>query len=215
MVEALLWLESEAPGEPEIPATIYYDSTYAFSALTSSNAPEANEELVYQARSTLARVKEPISPLLIDHCWRCGRVWEKMPLATCEQCCYPPAHSLLTSLWGSFSSQRLRRISGSASGDLRAQAGGQQSLNSPWKCSKCKARIPLNNLQARRESALGNKTCSKRGATFQTSDARAHHEAVCRGTLEANLTCSHCSALSTLSVVVLSTKRPVAAEPFS
>ena len=58
MVEALLWLESEATGPAEVPATIFYDSTYAYNALTSSPQPAANDVLVTKARAIFDRVRQ-------------------------------------------------------------------------------------------------------------------------------------------------------------
>ena len=123
MLEALLWLETEAPGGHVHPATIYYDSSYAFQAVTGSSLPEENVALVFQARAIWQRVSalreisivhvkghsgnvgndhadhlagkgasglqtkqsarwllpfnspSPVSPLFVDHCWRCGRVF--------------------------------------------------------------------------------------------------------------------------------------------
>ena len=57
MVEALLWLEAEAPGNDTVPAVIYYDSTYAFNAITGQFQPEANTDLVFKARNILSRVR--------------------------------------------------------------------------------------------------------------------------------------------------------------
>ena len=57
MVEALLWLEKEAPGPSDAPAIVYYDSTYAFHAITGTSSPEANSDLVLNARTVLSRVR--------------------------------------------------------------------------------------------------------------------------------------------------------------
>ncbi|CAE7493888.1 unnamed protein product [Symbiodinium sp. CCMP2592] len=56
MVEALLWLESEAPGPSDLPATIFYDSSYAFNAITGTGEPVENSDLVRYARTVFARV---------------------------------------------------------------------------------------------------------------------------------------------------------------
>ena len=145
MVEALLWLQYEAPGPESAPATIFYDSTYAFNALTGTDDPEANLDLIRKARAVFAsasstrnvffrRVKghsgdlgndrlagrgargeqssqsarwlspmnvpAAIDPLLIDHCWRCGRVYSgpsyarELPghEAHCKIAGAPPSH---------------------------------------------------------------------------------------------------------------------------
>ena len=44
MIEALLWLEAEAPGPAEVPATIFYDSFYAYGAITGAHAVGANDK---------------------------------------------------------------------------------------------------------------------------------------------------------------------------
>ena len=56
MIEALLWLESEAPGPPEVHATILYDSTYAHASVTSQSNPTTNEKLVAKSRAIFERV---------------------------------------------------------------------------------------------------------------------------------------------------------------
>ena len=60
MMEALLWLNSEAPGQAFTPAIIYYDSTYVVNAITGEGAPESNVtlKLVLQARTMLHKVRE-------------------------------------------------------------------------------------------------------------------------------------------------------------
>ena len=123
IAEALLWLEIEAPGAADVPATIYYDSTYAYTIITGQTSPVENDELVRQAKEIYARVSAirtiefrhvkghsgnqgndcadalaakgargqqcsqsrrwlhplnsppPVDPLLVDHCWRCGKVF--------------------------------------------------------------------------------------------------------------------------------------------
>ena len=57
MIEALLWLEAEAPGPPEVPATIYRDSTYTFTAITGRATPKENIVLVQKAREILNRIQ--------------------------------------------------------------------------------------------------------------------------------------------------------------
>ena len=57
IIEALLWLEGEAPGQPEVPATIYYDSTYAYTAITGQTKPQENQALVGQAQLVLQRIQ--------------------------------------------------------------------------------------------------------------------------------------------------------------
>ena len=66
MIEALLWLDSEAPGQEVSPAILYYDSTYAFTAITGSSVPESNETLVTQARAVLRKVRSRRS---VDFCY--------------------------------------------------------------------------------------------------------------------------------------------------
>ncbi|CAK9056851.1 LINE-1 retrotransposable element ORF2 protein (ORF2p) [Includes: Reverse transcriptase [Durusdinium trenchii] len=57
MVEALLWLEQEAPGAPDLPAIIWFDSTYAHDVLTGTATPTANQELIDEGQRVLERVK--------------------------------------------------------------------------------------------------------------------------------------------------------------
>ena len=57
MVEALLWLEQEAPGAPDLPAIIWFDSTYAHDVLTGTPTPTANQELIDEGQRVLERVK--------------------------------------------------------------------------------------------------------------------------------------------------------------
>ena len=56
MGEAFLWLLDEAPGDPRIPACIFYDSEYAHHAITSSDKPEANEKLILNIRDLFSKV---------------------------------------------------------------------------------------------------------------------------------------------------------------
>ena len=48
-MEALLWLDKEAPGPANAPATIWFDSTYAHDIITGIAAPAASEELATTA----------------------------------------------------------------------------------------------------------------------------------------------------------------------
>ena len=57
MGEAFLWLLDEAPGDPRIPACVFYDSEYAHHAITSSDKPEANEKLILNIRDLFSKVK--------------------------------------------------------------------------------------------------------------------------------------------------------------
>ena len=56
IIEALIWLRDEAPGPSHLPATIWFDSTYAHHAITGSHQPDANQELIDKARSLFHQV---------------------------------------------------------------------------------------------------------------------------------------------------------------
>jgi ribonuclease HI len=62
MAEAILWLDKEAPGDSAVPATIHYDSTYAFNAVTGASNGEANNALCHKARQIFveANTRRPI-----------------------------------------------------------------------------------------------------------------------------------------------------------
>ena len=57
MGEALLWLQEEAPGAPDLPERIYYDSQYAHHAITGTAQPDANEVLIGNVREILSKVR--------------------------------------------------------------------------------------------------------------------------------------------------------------
>ena len=57
MVEALLWLEQEAPGAPDLPAMILFDFTYSHDVLTGTATPTANQELIEEGQRVLERAK--------------------------------------------------------------------------------------------------------------------------------------------------------------
>ena len=56
IAEALIWLDTEAPGPEHIPATLWYDSTYAVDAITKDHYPEHNTELILKVRELLQTV---------------------------------------------------------------------------------------------------------------------------------------------------------------
>jgi hypothetical protein len=56
MAEAFIWLDSEAPGPPNTPVTIHFDSTYAHDAITGLSAPEHNVALINKAKELYQRV---------------------------------------------------------------------------------------------------------------------------------------------------------------
>ena len=56
MAEALLWLDTEAPGDPTLPALIRYDSTYAFEVITGKATPTENIDLVQNIQTILRSV---------------------------------------------------------------------------------------------------------------------------------------------------------------
>lgn len=48
--------DTEAPGPEHIPATLWYDSTYSFDAITRDHYPEHNTELILKVRELLQTV---------------------------------------------------------------------------------------------------------------------------------------------------------------
>lgn len=70
------------------------------------------------------------------------------------------------------------------------------SLSSMWKCPLCKSRVAKRNQAEHtsrcRGSAQANKTCSKCSEVLQSADACIKHETICRGSKTENLKCSKC-----------------------
>ena len=56
MLEALLWLEQEAPGDAGLPARIRFDSTYAYCIITGAYHPHVNLKLASEAKKIFERV---------------------------------------------------------------------------------------------------------------------------------------------------------------
>lgn len=55
MLEAFLWLDTEAPGPAEALVALWFDSLCAFHAITGTHDPEANAALVLNAREIFIR----------------------------------------------------------------------------------------------------------------------------------------------------------------
>ena len=56
LIEALIWLDSEAPGPDDLPASLWFNSTYAHDVLTGKAEAGANQALVAAGKKILTRV---------------------------------------------------------------------------------------------------------------------------------------------------------------
>ena len=65
MLEALLWLEQEAPSDAGLPARIRFDSTYAHSIITGAYRPHVNLKLASEAKKVFERVSQ-LRPLAFE-----------------------------------------------------------------------------------------------------------------------------------------------------
>ena len=248
MLEALLWLDSEAPGNENVPAILYYDSTYAFGAITGHHHPEASSALVHQARSVLNKVSQkrqvdfscvkghsgntgndyadtlaakgskgeqttqssrwliplgvplPVDPLLVDNCWRCGRVYSgssyARQLAGHEAHCKvegtPPTH--ITCRWNCGRQFRWRRTNTPGKHEHHAREA-RNMHEKICRGSEALTRVcPFCNVQFDAPALRRTWTCPRCKANIPVAKKETH-ESSCRGSVKANRSCIKCKAV--------------------
>ena len=267
MVEALIWLEQEAPGAPSVPATLFYDSSYAHGIITGAFVPEANIALAEKAKFIYQRISQSrpilfqhvkghsgnngndwadklagqgakghqtsqskrwlapinappqVDPLLIDHCWRCGRVYSgpkyARQLAGHEAYCTvsgaPPSHIPCrrkcgrTFPWTFAVEGKTRHHAREARSMHEKICRGSEELTRT--CPFCNKQLPRGYSD---EYLLKHRaTCPSRPADAPSlsslwacpsckarvpADKRESHESYCRGSVKENRTCSQCRA---------------------